>query len=145
MTCTTANSASWALPPVARSVVEARRHVRATLAEWDLADLSDAAQLLTSEVVTNSLLHARSPIRLSIEHTESGVRIAVADGSTVVPSMRPRSQSATTGRGLVLLDRLADAWDTEVADGGKTVWFTLSADRDPWAAIDSDGPAEAGR
>ena len=136
----TANSASWALPPVARSVVEARRHVRATLEEWHLDGLSDAAQLLTSEVVTNSLLHARSPIRLTIEHTENGVRVAVTDASTVVPTMRPRSNSATTGRGLVLLSRLADAWDAEASDGGKTVWFTLSTDRDPW--LDADEAVE---
>jgi anti-sigma regulatory factor (Ser/Thr protein kinase) len=141
----TASSASWALPPVARSVVEARRHVRATLAEWKLDSISDAAQLLTSEVVTNSLLHARSSIRLTIEHTDSGVRIAVTDASTVVPTMRPRSASATTGRGLLLLSRLADEWDAEVSDGGKTVWFALSSDRDPWQGADLDGSDEAQR
>jgi len=142
----TTSSASWALPPVARSVVEARRHVRATLEEWELSSLSDAAQLLTSEVVTNSLLHARSAIRLTIEHTASGIRIAVTDGSAVVPSMRPRSTSATTGRGLLLLSRLADEWDTELAEGGKTVWFTLRSDRDPWAdSAEADQPGEGRR
>lgn len=108
------------------------------LAEWDLGTLTDAAQLLTSEVVTNSLLHARSPIRLTVEQTPAGVRVAVTDGSTVVPAMRPQSQSATTGRGLQLLSRLADEWDTEIAEGGKTVWFTLRSDRDPWLETDAD-------
>ena len=110
------------------------------LAEWGLEPLSDAAQLLTSEVVTNSLLHARSPIRLTVEHTKSGIRVAVTDSSTVVPAMRAHSPSATTGRGLLLLSRLADQWDTDLADGGKTVWFTLTGNRDPW--LDDD---EAGR
>ncbi len=137
MTGTTAISASWALPPVARSAVEARRHVRAMLDDWDLGALSDVAQLLTSEVVTNSLLHARSPIRLTVEQTKSGVRVAVTDASIVAPAMRPRSQSATTGRGLLLLSRLADEWNTELSDGGKTVWFTLSRDRDPWEGAES--------
>lgn len=141
----TTSSASWALPPVARSVVEARRHVRATLADWQLQSLSDTAQLLTSEVVTNSLLHARSAIRLTIEQTRSGVRVAVTDGSAVVPAMRPRSTSATTGRGLLLLTRLADEWDTDVAEGGKTVWFTLRTDRDPWRDADEAGPASGPR
>lgn len=140
------SSASWALPPVARSVVEARRHVRAALADWQLNSLSDAAQLLTSEVVTNSLLHARSAIRLTIEQTDDGVRIAVTDGSAVVPTMRPRSASATTGRGLQLLDRLAEEWATELTDGGKTVWFTLRSDRDPWRDVDeADAAGEARR
>ena len=109
------------------------------LTEWGLGDLTDAAQLLTSEVVTNSLLHARSPIRLTVEQTQAGVRVAVTDGSTVVPAMRPKSQSATTGRGLQLLTRLADEWNTEIAEGGKTVWFTLRSDRDPWADVDPEG------
>jgi anti-sigma regulatory factor (Ser/Thr protein kinase) len=139
-------SVSWALPPVARSAVEARRHVREVLADWGFGALSDAAQLLTSEVVTNSLLHARSAIRLTVEQTAPGIRIAVTDGSTVVPSMRPRSQSATTGRGLVLISQLADQWDTEVTEGGKTVWFTLRRDRDPWAGIgDASSADEATR
>ena len=112
------------------------------LDEWGLDSLSDAAQLLTSEVVTNSLLHARSPIRLTVEQTKSGVRVAVTDGSTVVPAMRVRSQSATTGRGLVLLSSLADEWDTDVSEGGKTVWFTLRSDRDPW--LNADGPPAPG-
>lgn len=137
----TTSSASWALPPVARSVVEARRHVRTTLADWQLDSLSDAAQLLTSEVVTNSLLHARSSIRLTVEQTASGVKIAVTDESAVIPTMRPRSTSATTGRGLLLLSRLADKWDTDVAEGGKTVWFTLRTDRDPWRDTDDSGSA----
>jgi anti-sigma regulatory factor (Ser/Thr protein kinase) len=122
--------------------VEARRHVRASLADWNLETLCDAALLLTSEVVTNSLLHARSAIRLTIELTTNGVRIAVTDASTVIPAMRPRSQSATTGRGLLLLSNLADDWGTEVADAGKTVWFTLSGGRDPWAAVRDPGPPE---
>lgn len=115
------------------------------MAEWELNSLSDAAQLLTSEVVTNSLLHARSSIRLTVEHTASGVRIAVTDGSAVVPSMRPRSTSATTGRGLQLLSRLADEWDTELAEGGKTVWFTLRSDRDPWSDADDTDPSGEGQ
>lgn len=116
------------------------------LANWNLESLCDAALLLTSEVVTNSLLHARSPIRLTIELTTDGVRIAVTDASTVIPAMRPRSQSATTGRGLLLLSQLADAWDTDVTEAGKTVWFTLSGGRDPWAAVrDAGAPEEADR
>ncbi|MDQ1685591.1 MAG: hypothetical protein QOC82_2328 [Frankiaceae bacterium] len=119
--------------------------MRATLEEWQLTALSDAAQLLTSEIVTNSLLHARSPIRLTVEQTETGVRVAVTDGSTVVPTMRARSTSATTGRGLVLLTRLADEWATELSDGGKTVWFTLRTDRDPWQdASAADAADEVG-
>ena len=119
--------------------------MRATLADWQLNSLSDAAQLLTSEVVTNSLLHARSSIRLTIEQTTSGIRIAVTDGSVVVPSMRPKSNSATTGRGLLLLNQLADEWDTDVAEGGKTVWFTLRSDRDPWGDAGADRAGEARR
>lgn len=133
-----ADSASWTLPPVARSAVEARRHVRDVLNEWGLQDLCDAALLLTSELVTNAVVHARSQIRLLVElYDGAEVRIAVSDSSPVPPSLRPRSDSATTGRGLLLLSRLADRWDADVSSTGKTVWFTLSGRRDPWAGFNS--------
>jgi anti-sigma regulatory factor (Ser/Thr protein kinase) len=125
----------WSLPPTARSVVEARHRVRDTLFQWGLDALTDAAVLLTSELVTNAVLHARTGLVLGLSRTPEGVRIAVTDGSAVSPAARRRaSATATTGRGLLLLERLADAWSTDLTAGGKTVWFTLSSDRDPWGA-----------
>ena len=120
------------MPPTARSVPQARQHVTATLRRWHLDNLVETARLLTSELVTNAVLHARTAMTLTMEQTEGGVRIAVTDGSPVPPALRRHSVTATTGRGLRLLDQLADAWSVDDSNGGKTVWFTLSAGSDPW-------------
>lgn len=130
------DDARWQLEPLARSVPDARRQVRSTIAAWGLDAIVDTVVLLTSEVVTNAVLHARTDFTLRItRHGEDGVRVSVTDSSPVPPAMRARSDTATTGRGLRLLDELASEWRTEDANGGgKTVWFTVTAADDPWAA-----------
>jgi anti-sigma regulatory factor (Ser/Thr protein kinase) len=126
------NREAWQLPPTARSVPQARKHVNAALQRWQLDGFAETAQLLTSELVTNAVLHARTAMTLTIEETDGGIRVSVTDGSPVPPALRRHSVTATTGRGLRLLDQLSDAWSVEDSNGGKTVWFTLSDSGDPW-------------
>ena len=123
---------AWQLPPTARSVPQARRHVAATLEQWHLDGLVDAACLLVSELVTNAVLHARTAMTLTVARDGDGVRVSVTDGSPVPPALRRHSDTATTGRGLRLLDQLADAWSADAMGNSKSVWFTLSTSRDPW-------------
>lgn len=124
----------WELPPQARSVVDARRQVRSVLADWGLDGLADTALLLTSELVTNALLHARTDLSLTVAKAgPRGLRVAVRDGSPTLPIGRHTTTTATTGRGLQLLVQLADEWGVDTTAPGKTVWFTLSGTRDPWA------------
>ena len=123
---------AWQLPPTARSVPQARRHVSTTLRRWHLDQLVETAGLLTSELVTNAVLHARTSMTLTMEQTDAGIRVSVTDGSPIPPALRRHSVTATTGRGLRLLDQLADAWSVDRSNGGKTVWFTLSAASNPW-------------
>jgi anti-sigma regulatory factor (Ser/Thr protein kinase) len=99
---------------------------------WHLDGFVETAQLLTSELVTNAVLHARTAMTLTIEETDGGIRVSVTDASPVPPALRRHSVTATTGRGLRLLDQLSDAWSVEDSNGGKTVWFTLSGSSDPW-------------
>ena len=124
---------SWEFPPAARSVVLARREVRSALTRWGLDALVDAAQLLTSELVTNSVLHARTPVTVTVTRAGGNVRVAVSDVSPIEPAIRRHSMTSTTGRGLQMLASLADDWGSEVTRSGKTVWFTLSSARDHWA------------
>lgn len=116
----------------------ARRHVRAELQAWGLQDMLDEVLLLTTELVTNVLVHAASAPRLVVEREGAGVRITVLDDSPVLPAPRRFSTAATTGRGCQLLEELADEWDAERREsGGKAVWFVISGVRDPWAAFDA--------
>lgn len=123
------------LPPSVASVGAGRRLVAEALAAWDLDALAYTASLLTSEVLTNCVLHARTEMLLRVVRTgPSEVTISVHDGSTHVPRRRRHAQDATTGRGLELLDRLAQSWRVVAEDGGKTLTFTVGGDTDPWTA-----------
>lgn len=123
------------LPPEVASVAASRRFVREALTAWGLEDLIDTAALLTSEVVTNSVLHARTQIVVSVVRTgERTVSISVRDCSAHLPRARRHTPDSTTGRGLELLDRLSEQWHTETGPDGKTVVFTVGGGFDPWAA-----------
>lgn len=116
------------LPPALSSARAARRRVRQALSDWGLSELAETAMLLTTEVVTNSVLHARTTIVLTIvRRAEGGVRIGVRDHSHHLPVRRRHTHDSTTGRGLQLLDRLADSWAVESDPGGKTVSFCVTS------------------
>ncbi len=117
------------LRPEPGSVVAARAFVRAELSLDCPDELVDTATLLTSELVTNAVLHARTMVRLTVELVRDGVRIAVTDGSPARPVVRSYGTDAPTGRGMQLVERLARRWGVDSVDGnGKTVWFELTPD-----------------
>lgn len=125
-----------ALPTASR---DARRWVSDRLAELRLDDLADAVTLLTSEVVTNALLHAGTPMVLRLRPSGTGVEVEVQDGSALPPARRHYSATATTGRGVEVLDALADSWGWRPQETGKTVWFQVLHPREVWAPVDPDG------
>jgi anti-sigma regulatory factor (Ser/Thr protein kinase) len=103
-----------------------RRVVRSFLREWEMADLADAVELAVTELIANVVRHV--PDRrctLLVLRRETGVRVEVTDGSSRLPVLSAGwSPEAEGGRGLVLLDAMADRWGVEpLAGGGKTVWF----------------------
>jgi anti-sigma regulatory factor (Ser/Thr protein kinase) len=125
------------LPHSSTSVRQARSQLAAALYERDvLGSLVDDAVLILSEFVTNALRHARAlnsgMIRVAWELTGEGLlRIEVTDGGgTTRPSTKPYSMSvsAHAGRGLEIVDRLADRWGSQREEGGDeyTVWAELA-------------------
>lgn len=120
------------LAPHPESVGEARRMVRRSLARAGRDDLAETAGLLVSEVVTNALVHAGTPIDVTVSVTADGLRVEVEDGSPHLPSRRDYAPTAGTGRGMMLLEQMVDDWGVVAGDHGKTVWFTLtSSDQSP--------------
>lgn len=85
-----------------------------------------ALALLTSELVTNGVLHARTHLLLGVTTGDDHVLITCGDddvsGAPIVP---PQDDSRPSGRGLMLVDALASQWGVFRHDRGKTVWFTL--------------------
>lgn len=126
------------LPPAAHAVRDGRQFVAQILHTWGLDELIEAAVLLTSEVLTNVVLHARTASLLAVSRAGDDVTVEVSDGSPVRPRIRPTGPQATTGRGLALLDQLASSWTVVATDTGKTLRFTLSGRVDPWAAFSFD-------
>lgn len=110
----------------ATAPAQVRSFVRAELAVWDLARLTEVAELLVSEVVTNAVRHAGTGGRVELRRTEQGVRIDVADHGTGVPVRRTPGPDEIAGRGLGIVDTLASRWGVEELEGGKVVWFELT-------------------
>ena len=121
-------SAHLDLPPVMASVPLARHVTLDVLRSWGSAhDLADAA-LLVSELVSNVVDHAQAEAVLTLELALSGdwLRISVADGSAVAPVVRELRHDRPRGRGLQLVEGIADRWGVEDHHGGKRIWFELT-------------------
>jgi anti-sigma regulatory factor (Ser/Thr protein kinase) len=117
---------STSLDPVPASAGQARRLVRAALAEVGETAAVDSAEVAVSELVTNAILHAATTVELCIEVTERAVLISVADANPARPVQRTWSATATTGRGLTLVASLTDEHGVAPRrPTGKTVWFRL--------------------
>ncbi|MBT3152169.1 ATP-binding protein [Streptomyces sp. CHD11] len=112
-----------------RAVPESRRAVRELLAHWGTPERSAVAELLTSELVTNALVHTDDGAVLTAVVGPAGLRVEVRDFVARVPRPRaPGAAEGTNGRGLVLVESLADEWGVRTHDVGKSVWFQLEAD-----------------
>ena len=108
------------------AVADARALVRAV--GVDVApDLVADAELLTSELVSNAVRHGAPPLSLTVVGTEERLTIEVDDGSEVLPRFpaRDADHDAGGGRGLRIVQLLANTWGTGTRPGGKTVWFRL--------------------
>jgi anti-sigma regulatory factor (Ser/Thr protein kinase) len=79
-------------------------------------------------LVTNAVTHVGSDVRLRVEKLPAGVRVRVFDGGGDPMQARPRDvpPDSPTGRGLLIVDNVADRWGVERTDAGKQVWFELS-------------------
>ena len=129
------------LPPVRSSAAEARHFVASELVGAS-PELVEDAVLLVDELVANALQHAGTPIDVTLRHEEGRVRIDVADRANVLPSPRVPDREATGGRGLQLVDRLADGgWGVDPSGVGKSVWFALRTPGDPSLGRHGNGRA----
>nr|WP_203943981.1 ATP-binding protein [Planotetraspora thailandica] len=118
---------SWPLAADARSVARARRLTRDRLTKWGMHEMSDVAELLVSELVTNALCHARGPVGLTLSTMDGLLRCEVEDAGTVVPHVYEATDDDEGGRGLGLLDMLACCWGGARTSTGKVMWFELPA------------------
>jgi len=113
------------LPADTLSAGQAREAVTSAL----ISDVTDAALdtlvLLTSELVTNVVTHARSSCHLGVELFPEVVRISVTDESGAPLEVRAVGIDAESGRGLALVEMLSSSWGVINRTAGKTVWFEV--------------------
>jgi anti-sigma regulatory factor (Ser/Thr protein kinase) len=115
------------LEPVVESTTVARHWVAAHLRDLP-AEVTGCAALLTSELVTNAVLHAATSLCVTLHILPDRIRVDVADGNPAFPSIKEYGKDAATGRGLTLFNTLASNWGVQAVDCGKIVWFELPVD-----------------
>ncbi|WP_372510428.1 ATP-binding protein [Actinomadura madurae] len=92
------------------------------MAGWGLESLTDTAQLLVSELVTNALVHGAGSLGLRMVRGRT-LLCEVRDDGADLPHLRHADATDESGRGLQLVNHLAARWGTHRVEGGKIVWF----------------------
>ena len=111
------------LPPLTSSARQARQFVDEAIEGTSPVD--GMLSVLVSELASNAILHAQTDFTVRVHDRDDVLRIEVADGSAVAPTKKDYGPDAITGRGLQLVESVADRWGVDVVAGGKTVWFEL--------------------
>lgn len=119
------------LTPDHDSPGKARQFVSRRLSEWGVnrRTIEDAV-LLATELVTNAVVHARTPMRLDVALDDGVVRVAVSDSDAGRPVLQEQNDKASTGRGLFMVDQVANDWSVVYGTGTKTVMFSLAPAHD---------------
>ncbi|MGH8957639.1 MAG: ATP-binding protein [Acidimicrobiia bacterium] len=118
------SSLERSFPPESRSASAARKFVLG--AGWsDDDDVNLRLATVVSEIVTNAILHARTAFLVTVLTTGETIRVAVRDKSADLPIRRLYHDLQPTGRGLQIIEALADRWGVAKEPEGKTVWFEL--------------------
>ncbi|WP_285510847.1 ATP-binding protein [Streptomyces sp. NBRC 14336] len=109
-------------------VAALRRVVRLHLGMWGLHGVSDQAQLCVSELVSNVIRHAGhgTPARLSVSMNGTCLRIEVHDPDTrALPTLLDADAESEGGRGMALVDAVADRWGVLLGPDQKITWCEL--------------------
>ncbi|MFD4375289.1 ATP-binding protein [Streptomyces sp. NPDC058527] len=106
---------------------EVRHALRELLGAWGEPGAGDVAELLTSELVTNALVHTGHGAVVTATVDPAQLRVEVRDfESGLTGPLVPPADDGTSGRGLFLVRELADSWGVEERATGKVVWFELN-------------------
>jgi len=107
-------------------VAAARRFIRTTLAGWAAGRFEWAAEALVSELATNAVIHARTNFRVTVSLDTGCLVLQVADDSPLPPVRRRFESTATTGRGMRLVQALSSSWSVTVEGNSKVITCVLA-------------------
>jgi anti-sigma regulatory factor (Ser/Thr protein kinase) len=116
-------------PNAPHAVADARRYALETAGHVQ-RDVADAIAVMVSELATNCVRHTATQFAVTVERTPHQIRVAVTDAGTGLPTVCSPAPTDRSGRGLKIVDALADGWGVSSTETtpGKTVWFTVSLD-----------------
>ncbi|MFW5416118.1 SpoIIE family protein phosphatase [Nocardiopsis sp. CNT-189] len=132
--------ASREFPPVPESAAEARAFVRETLDQWAVGRSADDVVLLVSELATNAVIHAESPLEVTVRRYQGQVEVVVADrvperalpqaGPLAVDTSPSTENARSGGLGLALAAAIAASWGVAYSKEDKAVWFRVPDDEE---------------
>jgi PAS domain S-box-containing protein len=112
---------SWDVPVDPAAVADVRARATRQVEAWGFTELAMTTELIVSELVTNAIRHAASPVRLRLLR-DSRLACEVADGSSTAPRLRHPRSTDEGGRGLFLVAQLAHRWGVRYTPEGKIIW-----------------------
>lgn len=130
-------------PAALGHVREARAFAVGCVESWDARVAHDDLRVVTGELVTNAVVHARTPFTVALAWNGDAVLIQVTDGSATLPVCGARTNGhaegdqgrsgsgefgSPGGRGLMLVDAMTSEWGSTRVMGGKTVWAVMAAE-----------------
>ncbi|QUI35124.1 SpoIIE family protein phosphatase [Streptomyces alfalfae] len=107
------------------ALTEARRMIRAAVRAWGAGERADEIELVADEMITNALMHTEGAAVVTLRvlsGADRRLRVDVEDCSSALPHRREAGEEGVSGRGLLLVDRLADGWGVDARGSGKSVW-----------------------
>ncbi|MDK9501289.1 MULTISPECIES: SpoIIE family protein phosphatase [Streptomyces] len=107
------------------ALVAARHMIGAAVRSWGARERADEIELVADELIVNALMHTDGPAIVTLRvlaGPERRLRVEVEDRSSALPRRREAGEAGVSGRGLMLVDRLADVWGVESRGSGKCVW-----------------------
>jgi anti-sigma regulatory factor (Ser/Thr protein kinase) len=123
--CQTTPRAQRELPVSHQSPALAREFLKQVSCKEHHSSLVDDALLLTSELVTNAVLHGGPPLVVAVDCDGERLQVRVRDGSAELPAPGEPEDGAEDGRGLALVAAMSDAWGVDPEANGKYVWFVI--------------------
>lgn len=113
------------VPPDAESVKRVRDFVEHCCTDWEVGTACDVAVLLASELATNSVRYARTPITVWLGHRSDRLVLSVEDASRSPATAREPQPQDEGGRGLLLVSQMSDRWGELDMPTGKRVWAEI--------------------
>jgi serine phosphatase RsbU (regulator of sigma subunit)/anti-sigma regulatory factor (Ser/Thr protein kinase) len=112
-------------PSDPEALTEARHMIRAAVRAWGAGERADEIELVADELITNALMHTDGAALVTLRvlsGADRRLRVDVEDSSSALPRRREAGEEGVSGRGLLLVDLLADVWGVDARGGGKCVW-----------------------